>query len=354
MNRKTPPVTSWTRLAIIAITLVFVSPSAGFARTIRFAVIGDYGSTAQGQSDGLSEKQVADMVKTWGPSFVITLGDNNYECGEASTIVQNIGQYYCDFIYNPGAPAGQVCAGKAADKKTNYFFPALGNHDWYTPNARPYLDYFTQLPGNKRYYDFIQGPVHLFALDSESKETCNSAADEEEGKPNKCNQPCTFEPDGGDKDSKQALWLKARLKKSKAPWNLVFFHRPPYSCKAKTTAEWMRWPFEKWGVDAVLSGHRHVYERIVRKKYPNLPYFINGVGGTELSKCTKKDEKENLPATKFEAISIEGQHGAMLVEASERKIVFKFLVVGATGGGTVADTCTLRKTGKGQSLTCSG
>lgn len=339
-------------MMVIAIALAFVSTSQGFAKTIRFAVIGDYGSTAQGGSDGQAEKQVADMVKSWQPDFIITLGDNNYECGEASTIVENIGKYYCDFIYNPGAPAGQVCTGRATKDKTNYFFPSLGNHDWYTPNAQPYLAYFTQLPGNRRYYDFVQGPIHFFALDSESKETCSSAADEEEGKPNKCNLPCTYEPDGGDKESKQAQWLKDGLKESNSPWNLVFFHRPPYSCKAKTTAVWMRWPFVEWGANAVLSGHRHVYERIERNKYPNFPYFINGVGGTELSKCTKKDEKKNLPPSKFDAISIDGQHGAMLVEAEEDKITFQFYVVSAKGG-KVKDTCKLRKTKGGQSLTCS-
>ena len=336
---------------MMAVALALCFTNQGLAQSVRFAVIGDYGSTAQSQSDKQAEKQVADMVKSWNPSFIITVGDNNYECGQGSTIAENIGQHYCDFIYNPGAPAGQICSGRAANDKTNYFFPSLGNHDWYTKDAAPYLAYFTQLPGNRRYYDFIQGPIHFFALDSESKETCDASADEEEGKP-ECGQPCTYEPDGGDKTSKQALWLKGQLKASKSPWNLVFFHRPPYSCKDKTTALWMRWPFEKWGASGVLTGHRHVYERIVRKKYPNLPYFINGVGGTELSKCTKEDEEKNLPSAKFDAISIDGQHGAMLVEASSKQLTFKFYVLGGSGG-QLSDTCTLTKTKKGQSLSCS-
>jgi hypothetical protein len=113
----------------------------------------------------------------------------------------------------------------------------------------------------------------------------------------------------------------------------------------------MRWPFEQWGVNAVLSGHRHVYERIVRKKHPSFPYFINGVGGTKLSQCSKKDEKKNLPKSKFEAISIDGQHGAMLVEASKDTIIFQFSVVNATGG-KIVDTCKLTKKTQGQSLTC--
>lgn len=34
---------------------------------------------------------------------------------------------------------------------TNRFFPCLGNHDWSTPGAQPYLDYF-ELPCNERFY----------------------------------------------------------------------------------------------------------------------------------------------------------------------------------------------------------
>ena len=52
---------------------------------------------------------------------------------------------------------------------TNSFLPSLGNHDWGTPNAQPYLDYFA-LPGNERYYDHVQGPVHFFIVDSDPNE----------------------------------------------------------------------------------------------------------------------------------------------------------------------------------------
>jgi hypothetical protein len=61
---------------------------------VRFAVIGDFGL------DGESEAKVADLVTSWNPDFVITTGDNNYFQGAASTIDQNIGKYYCQFIGN--------------------------------------------------------------------------------------------------------------------------------------------------------------------------------------------------------------------------------------------------------------
>src|SRR5881394_118662 len=54
--------------------------------------IGDYGS------DYLSTRQVARLVKSWQPQFIITVGDNNYPHGEASTIDRNVGQFYHEFI----------------------------------------------------------------------------------------------------------------------------------------------------------------------------------------------------------------------------------------------------------------
>ncbi len=85
----------------------------------------------------------------------MTTGDNNYPDGAAATIDENIGQYYADFIY---PYTGSYGTGAAS----NRFFPSLGNHDWYTTGAMPYLDYFA-LPGNERYYRFTRGPVEFFA-----------------------------------------------------------------------------------------------------------------------------------------------------------------------------------------------
>src|SRR5436190_18393178 len=55
---------------------------------VRFAVIGDFGQA------GPDEAAVSALVAGWQPDFVITVGDNNYPLGEASTIDQNIGQYF--------------------------------------------------------------------------------------------------------------------------------------------------------------------------------------------------------------------------------------------------------------------
>jgi hypothetical protein len=206
---------------------------------VRFAAIGDYGYA------GPAEEAVADLVKGFRPDFIVTLGDNNYPLGSADTIDLNIGLFYHPYI----APyVGHFGCGAV----TNHFFPALGNHDWMAQGARPYLDYF-ELPGNERYYDVVRGPVHLFALDSDPAE-----------------------PDGNTPDSVQARWLHQALALSTARWKIVYMHHAPYSSGPHGGTAAMRWPYKTWGVDLVLAGHDHDYERI---DVEGLPYVVNGLGG---------------------------------------------------------------------------
>lgn len=244
---------------------------------LRFAVIGDYGSGNANAAD------VAELVKGWDPAFILTTGDNNYPSGAAATIDENVGQFYHAYIH-----PYQGTYGEGA--QTNRFFPTLGNHDWDTAGAAPYLDYFT-LPGNERYYDLMWGPVHLFALDSDSRE-----------------------PDGVGASSTQALWLQDQLEASSAPWKIVFMHHPPYSSGLHGSVDWMRWPFEAWGADVVISGHDHTYERIVLDGFP---YFINGVGGGAIYYFTTP-----VPGSQ---VRYNDDYGAMRVQATETTLQFEFI-----------------------------
>ncbi|MEE8120256.1 MAG: LamG-like jellyroll fold domain-containing protein, partial [Anaerolineales bacterium] len=95
--------------------------------SVTFAVIGDYGTTSTAASD------VGTLVSSWDPDLILTTGDNNYPDGAASTIDDNIGQYYSEFIY-------PYTGSYSSSATENHFFPSLGNHDWYTTDAQPYLD----------------------------------------------------------------------------------------------------------------------------------------------------------------------------------------------------------------------
>jgi tartrate-resistant acid phosphatase type 5 len=254
----------------------------------RFAVIGDYGLA------GPNERAVADLVETWTPDFVVTTGDNNYPDGKATTIDENIGQYYHEFI----APyTGSYGAGA----ETNRFYPSLGNHDWHPRGAQPYLDYFT-LPGNERYYDVARGPVHLFAIDSDPSE-----------------------PDGVTSDSTQGQWLQGALAASSGCWDLVFFHHPAFSSGQHGSTSEMQWPFQAWGADAVLNGHDHLYERLL---VDGFPYFVDGLGGAEIYQF-----QTPVPGSQ---VRYNATFGAMLVVATRTTITYQFIAI----DGTVVDTYT--------------
>ncbi|MDD4890458.1 MAG: metallophosphoesterase [Phycisphaerae bacterium] len=270
-----------------------------------FAVIGDFGANTAGESS------VATMVKSWNPAFVVTTGDNNYSSGSATTIDQNIGKYYQEFIgnypgtYGPGAGNGPG---------QNRFFPILGNHDWGTAGATPYLNYFT-LPGNglanssgnERYYDFVAGNVHFFMYDSNS-----------------------IEPDGRMLGSVQANWLQSRLASSTSTWNMVFLHHPPYSSSTGHGSQPdVQLPFQEWGADAVFSGHDHTYERILLN---GLPYFVDGTGGAGLA-----GYDFGTPVIGSQA-RYNANYGAMRVAVDGGTATFEFWSV--AGGGQLIDTYT--------------
>ncbi len=264
--------------------------SAQDSGNITFAAIGDYGSDDQHELD------VANLVKSWNPDFIITLGDNNYPSGEASTIDANIGKYYHEYIYPYRGTYGPGAA-------TNRFWPSVGNHDWDNQlgaKLQPYLDYFT-LPGNERYYDIVRGPVHFFMLDSDSAE-----------------------PDGYKSTSIQAQWLKNKLAASTAPWKIVVVHHPPFS--SRTSYPNLQWPFQQWGASAVLAGHAHLYERVMKN---GIPFITNGLGGESTGDFFMPIEGS--------VVRFGDDYGAMRITASSTLITFEFI----THRGVVIDNYSM-------------
>jgi len=260
-----------------------VSPES----SLRIAVIGDFGDGDR------SEARVAALVNSWNPDLIVTTGDNNYFSGKATTIDENIGRYYSPYIGNY-----QGSYGPGSD--TNRFWPILGNHDWLSISCGangcqgPHFDYFT-LPGNERYYAVDFGLVQLFALDTNPDE-----------------------PDGNTPDSRQASWLRNSLAASSACFNLVFSHHPPYSTGYHGSSHIIRWPFQEWGADAVISGHEHSYERLEAGGYP---YFVNGSGGRNLRGFPNIDK---LPPGVTSMGRYKEDYGAMLITADRTGITFQF------------------------------
>lgn len=266
--------------------------------TSHFAVIGDFGTDTQGEAD------VAALVKSWNPDYIVTVGDNSYPTAAANIIDKNIGKYYHDYIYNYSGIYG-------AGSPTRRFYPALGNHDWGNTvpgDASSYLSYF-DLPGNERYYEFTAGPVHFFVIDSDLNE-----------------------PDGTTPNSVQGQWLKTKLAAATEPHKVVVLHHPPYNSGGAHGSEIrMRWPFAKWGATTVLGGHEHIYERMNEE---GIPFITNGLGGQTVSNT-------GTPIAGSQ-IQYNANVGAMLVDATDTTMQFRFY----TRTGALIDNYTLNLSGK--------
>lgn len=216
-----------------------VAPDAD-SDTIFFANIGDYGSTA----DLPGALNVANLVKSKGPQFIISNGDNDYD-GDYD---QSVGQYYAQYL----SPYSGAFGSGASEQQ---LFAVPGHMDWnYDGTLEAYKAFFTQ----NSYYEIVKGPAHFFLLDSDMRE-----------------------PGGTDATSVQAKWLQAKLALSPARWKIVVIHDPPFSSSATDTPGVPRsqWPFKAWGADLVLSGNGDNYERLL---VGSTPYIVNGAGGHSL------------------------------------------------------------------------
>ena len=283
--------------------------AAQTAQTITFAAVGDYGV------DGSNHTNVANMAKGWNPDFFITLGDNRYGTASFDNV---IGKRYCTYVNNVNG--GSNCPNGSSS--VNKFFPSIGNHDYDDGGGiNEYLNYFslpgsgvssTNSSGNERYYDFIQGPVHFFVINSDSNE-----------------------PNGISASSTQAQWLQTQMSASTSPWQVVFFHHAAYSSSSSHGSNpTLQWPYAAWGADAVIAGHDHIYERIERD---GILYFVNGLGGRSIYGI-------GSPVAGSQ-IRYNSTYGAMRITASDTSMTFEFLSIndGANGGngGQLIDTRTI-------------
>lgn len=217
-----------------------------------FAAFGDYGT------DDEQEAAVAELVKGRDPGIIITTGDNLDGADDYDTAV---GKHYGGYIL----PFKGDDTRNVSTAVENRFWPCLGEAD----EQAAYLDYFT-LPNNGRYYDFRKGPMQVFVLNSSLSD---AAA-------------------GYDYGSEMVKWFRRRVALSTLPWKVVVFHHAPYcsgeagiaavnGAAATHGAAHMRWPWDRLGIDLVLCGHEHMYERI---DYQGRTTILNvGTGGHALS-----------------------------------------------------------------------
>lgn len=257
-------------------------------KSVRFAVIGDSGT---GEKAQYAVGAQMDKFHSLFPfDFVIMLGDNIYGSKGAAAFKRKFEDPY-----------------KALLDSGVKFYASLGNHD--DPNERFYKPF--NMDG-KRYYSFKHGDAQFLALDSNYM------------------------------DDEQLSWIGQQLSGSHAAWKLCFFHHPLYSHARYHGADAdLRARLEpvlgKNGVNVVLSGHEHVYERI--KPQAGIYYFVLGSTG-ELR------FHDLMPSTDT-AKGFDTDRAFMLVEITGDE--FYFQAISRTG--ETVDSGVLRKQGKQDSAT---
>jgi len=140
-------------------------------------------------------------------------------------------------------------------------WPSPGNHEYYTPGAKPYFDWWGERAG-RGYYSFDLGTWHVVSLDSNLSGAAHAA---------------------------QLDWLRADLASHPARCTLAFWHHPLYSSGGHGSVPAMR---DAWqllydaGAELVLSGHDHDYERFAPQDANGrtdpargIRQFVVGTGG---------------------------------------------------------------------------
>ncbi|MCA1582967.1 MAG: FG-GAP-like repeat-containing protein [Acidobacteria bacterium] len=213
------------------------APSPGSSKPVRIWVTGDSG-TADANARAVRDSYLA-FAAGRATDVWLMLGDNAYVNGTDAEYQAAVFDVFPGILRN------------------TFLWPALGNHDGYSASSAtqtgPYYDIFT-LPaagqaggvasGTEAYYSFDYANIHFVCLDSY-------------GSPRGAADP-------------MLTWLAADLAANTSAWKVAFWHHPPYSKGSHDSdvegelVEMRQYALpilEAGGVDLVLTGHSHAYER---------------------------------------------------------------------------------------------
>jgi predicted phosphodiesterase len=236
-------------------------------KSVRFAVIGDNGTGDDPQYEIAREMERYREVVAF--DFVVMMGDNIYGGHNPKDFDRKF-----ETPYKPLLDAGVK------------FYACLGNHD--TSNEVLYKPFNMN---GQHYYTFKKGDVQFFVLDSNYM------------------------------DRTQLDWIQQQLSASTAKWKIAYFHHTLYSDgrfhgpDVDLRSQLMPL-FEKYGVNVVLSGHEHVYERF--KPEGGIYFFLVGNSG-ELRYHNLRQGSDIM------AVGFDTDRTFMLVEISGDKLYFQTL-----------------------------
>ena len=252
------------RRILLLLCLAFVLTGSSAAQTqIAFLAVGDYGIGGSGElAAGLRMKR----YETRHPAnMLVTLGDNDY-LGSPALFRANWQK-----AFGWARRSGLRVSG------------VLGNHD-YELGRGGYELKTLGMPG--RYYTRRLGDVQLFFLDSNAITT------------------------------RQTRWFEQQLAGSTATWKIALFHHPPYTCgghagDADVVRSWVPL-FESYGVQLVLSGHDHNYQRFAAQN--GVTYVVDGGGAAGLYR------PHGCPGSYPPRVRARYEHGFLYVSAADDRL----------------------------------
>lgn len=252
------------------------SPVIGTVQPVTAWVIGDFGkgNSKQVQVKDAFVNHVGDDM----PDLWLWTGDNAYQDGTD--------QEFSDKVFDDLYGFNEVFPRVP-------FMATPGNHDYGAvldlltganppDHDGPYYD-IVDVPTNgeiggvpsgyELYYSFDYGNVHFMSLNSEVGSPFNGSWDWTGV------DPFGFNPFSG---SPFTDWIHADLQANTQPWVVAYIHQPPhtdgshssdtfYEVYMKAIRENIAPILESYGVDLLISGHSHVYER---------SFLINGFSGS--------------------------------------------------------------------------
>jgi Calcineurin-like phosphoesterase/Purple acid Phosphatase, N-terminal domain len=261
------------------------------AKPTRIWAMGDFGITGLYGNGALPVRDAfINYTATRPADLWLMLGDNAYNNGTDAEFQRGLFNVYPTILRN------------------TLVWSTIGNHETYSADAQGHIAYFDifKAPtageagglasGTLKYYSFDYGNIHFVCLDSEFSD---------------------HSPNGP-----MATWLAADLEANTKDWMIAYWHSPPYtwgshnsdndadtSGHLKNMREIFVPILEAYGVDLVLGGHSHNYER---------SFLLDGHYGKSwtLQPSMIKDNGNGRPESNGAYVkSAEGNQGAVYIVA---------------------------------------
>ena len=259
-------------------------------------------NAGQGHPSECAQQRTANLIARADLDGVLVLGDAQYETGTID--------------------AFNAVFGPTWGRFRSLLHPVPGNHEYRAGGAGTgYFEYFNG-PGNASgpagdpatgYYSFDIGTWHVVAL----------------------NDNCSRLPGNCAAGSPQEQWLRADLSEHPAGCTLAYSHKPRFgSAGVNANQAPLFQALYDGGVDLVLSGHHHLYERLAPldpagavDEARGMRQIIVGTGGKALVGTTnRRPGSEAIDASTF---------GVLELTLGEGGYAWRFL---GAGPGSFADS----------------